>query len=40
MHNISNIQIRYLKLTERDPEYSPFRWVRYITSADSYVCRV
>lgn len=36
----SKLQIKHLKITERDSMYTPMRWVRYITHSDSYVTRV
>lgn len=40
MHNASNLQVRYLRISETHRSYNPFRWVRYITQSTSYVCRV
>ncbi|KAL6077326.1 MHD domain-containing protein [Balamuthia mandrillaris] len=40
MYNCSNVQIRYLRVVERDKSYNPLRWVRNITQAHSYICRV
>eukprot|EP00163_Fabomonas_tropica_P016350 TRINITY_DN29362_c0_g1_i1.p1 TRINITY_DN29362_c0_g1~~TRINITY_DN29362_c0_g1_i1.p1 ORF type:complete len:440 (-),score=124.90 TRINITY_DN29362_c0_g1_i1:127-1446(-) len=40
MYNCSNLQVRFLRISERHKSYSPYRWVRYITQSDSYVCRV
>lgn len=31
MHICSGLQIRYLRVQDREKTYSPFRWVRYIT---------
>lgn len=31
MHICSGLQIRYVRVQEREKAYSPFRWVRYIT---------
>jgi AP-4 complex subunit mu-1 len=39
MYVCSGINIRFLRVTERGKRYTPFRWVRYITEADSYVFR-
>jgi len=36
----SNVQIRYLKVFDNDKMLSPHRWVRSITRADAYECRV
>uniref|UniRef100_A0A7S1FZ06 MHD domain-containing protein n=1 Tax=Corethron hystrix TaxID=216773 RepID=A0A7S1FZ06_9STRA len=40
MFNVSNLQVRYLRLANQIPGYSPYRWVRYVTQSSSYVCRV
>lgn len=40
MYICSGLQIRYLRVQDRDKAYSPFRWVRYITHSDSYVIRI
>jgi len=40
MFNVSNLQVRYLRLAHQIPGYSPYRWVRYVTQSSSYVCRV
>jgi AP-4 complex subunit mu-1 len=40
MYNASNLQVRYLRIAETHKSYNPQRWVRYITQASSYVCRV
>jgi len=37
--NISGLSIKSLKTTDKDKE-TPKRWVRYITQASSYVCRI
>jgi AP-4 complex subunit mu-1 len=39
MHNVSNLQVRYLRISETHKSYNPCRWVRYITQSSSYVCR-
>lgn len=39
MHNVSNLQVRYLRIAETHKSYNPCRWVRYITQSSSYVCR-
>eukprot|EP00928_Gymnodinium_smaydae_P028639 TRINITY_DN21792_c0_g4_i1.p1 TRINITY_DN21792_c0_g4~~TRINITY_DN21792_c0_g4_i1.p1 ORF type:complete len:442 (-),score=105.82 TRINITY_DN21792_c0_g4_i1:157-1482(-) len=39
MHNVSNLQVRYLRIAERHKSYNPCRWVRYVTQSSSYVCR-
>ena len=40
MYNVSNLQVRYLRISEQHKSYNPYRWVRYVTQASSYVCRV
>ena len=40
MYNVSNLQVRYLRIAENMPGYTPFRWVRYVTQSNSYVCRL
>ena len=40
MFNVSNLQVRYLRIAETHKAYSPFRWVRYVTQSNSYVCRL
>ncbi|KAL0476885.1 AP-4 complex subunit mu-1 [Acrasis kona] len=40
MHNVSGLNVRFLKIEEKSKDYSPARWVRYIAQANSYVCRV
>lgn len=40
MYNISNLQVRYLRIAETDKSYNPHRWVRYITQSSSYVYRL
>eukprot|EP01087_Luapelamoeba_hula_P004597 TRINITY_DN14530_c0_g1_i1.p1 TRINITY_DN14530_c0_g1~~TRINITY_DN14530_c0_g1_i1.p1 ORF type:complete len:446 (+),score=73.19 TRINITY_DN14530_c0_g1_i1:127-1338(+) len=40
MHNCSNVRIRFLRVVERDKSYNPYRWVRNITQAASFVVRV
>lgn len=39
MFNVSNLQVRYLRIAEM-PGYTPYRWVRYVTQSNSYVCRM
>eukprot|EP00041_Stephanoeca_diplocostata_P004609 m.47741 g.47741 ORF g.47741 m.47741 type:complete len:447 (-) comp15235_c0_seq1:217-1557(-) len=39
MYVCSGLSIRFLRVVERGRNYSPFRWVRYITHSDSYVTR-
>lgn len=40
MYNVSTLQVRYLRIAENMPGYTPYRWVRYVTQSSSYVCRV
>ena len=40
MYNVSNLQVRYLRISETHKSYNPYRWVRYITQSSSYVSRV
>eukprot|EP01038_Epipyxis_sp_PR26KG_P008755 gene8755-11829_t len=39
MYSVSNLQVRYLRISETHKSYNPYRWVRYITQSFSYVCR-
>ena len=36
----SNMQIRFLRVFDREHSYVPFRWVRYITTSDSFVVKI
>ena len=40
MYNVSKLQVRYLRISETHKDYNPYRWVRYITQASSFVCRL
>jgi AP-4 complex subunit mu-1 len=40
MYNVSNLQVRYLRIAESMAGYTPYRWVRYVTQSNSYVCRL
>jgi AP-4 complex subunit mu-1 len=40
MFNVSNVQVRYLRVAENMVGYTPYRWVRYVTQSSSYVCRL
>ena len=40
MYNVSNLQVRYLRVAEHMVGYTPYRWVRYVTQSTSYVCRL
>jgi len=39
MYNVSNLQVRYLRIVDQHKSYNPCRWVRYVTQSSSYVCR-
>lgn len=40
MWNPSSMCIRFLRIIERSEQYKPQRWVRVITQANSYTCRL
>lgn len=40
MFNVSNLNVRYLRIAENMVGYTPYRWVRYVTQSNSYVCRL
>ena len=40
MYNVSNLQVRYLRILENHKNYNPYRWVRYVTRSQSYICRL
>lgn len=40
MYNVSSLQVRYLRVHDSMVGYSPYRWVRYVTQSNSYVCRM
>eukprot|EP00397_Hematodinium_sp_SG-2012_P016487 GEMP01016824.1.p1 GENE.GEMP01016824.1~~GEMP01016824.1.p1 ORF type:complete len:452 (+),score=53.42 GEMP01016824.1:348-1703(+) len=40
MYNVSNLQVRYLRIAEKHKSYNPYRWVRYVTQSSSYICRL
>ncbi|CAJ1925839.1 unnamed protein product [Cylindrotheca closterium] len=40
MYNVSKLQVRYLRIAESMAGYTPYRWVRYVTQSNSYVCRL
>lgn len=40
MYNVSSLQVRYLRIAENMPGYTPYRWVRYVSQSSSYVCRL
>ena len=33
-------QVQHLKIVERNKSYNPHRWVRCLTHAESYICRI
>ncbi|KAL8448730.1 hypothetical protein Emag_003856 [Eimeria magna] len=39
MYSVSSLQVRYLRVAERQGGFNPFRWVRYVTQSNSYLCR-
>ncbi|GAB5367726.1 hypothetical protein AAMO2058_001255800 [Amorphochlora amoebiformis] len=42
LYNPSSLQVRYLRIMPTAPGQStnPYRWVRYVTKSQSYVCRL
>uniref|UniRef100_A0A0C9RHI8 TSA: Wollemia nobilis Ref_Wollemi_Transcript_21851_1933 transcribed RNA sequence n=1 Tax=Wollemia nobilis TaxID=56998 RepID=A0A0C9RHI8_9CONI len=40
MYSASRLQVRYLQIVKRSRTYNPYRWVRYVTNANSYVIRI
>lgn len=34
------LQVRYLQIAKKSKTYNPYRWVRYVTQANSYVARL
>ncbi|OMO75208.1 Clathrin adaptor, mu subunit [Corchorus olitorius] len=40
MHNVSRLQVKYLQIAKKSNSYNPYRWVRYVTQANSYVARL
>lgn len=40
MFNASRLQVRYLQIVKKAKAYNPYRWVRYVTHANSYVIRI
>ncbi|CAI9116156.1 OLC1v1017235C1 [Oldenlandia corymbosa var. corymbosa] len=40
MHNPSRLQVKYLQIAKKAKGYNPYRWVRYVTQANSYVARI
>eukprot|EP01018_Ginkgo_biloba_P029588 Gb_38425 [translate_table: standard] len=40
MFSASRLQVRYLQIVKKSRTYNPYRWVRYVTHANSYVIRI
>ena len=40
MYTVSRLAVRYMQILNKPKGYNPYRWVRYISSSSSYVCRV
>ncbi|KAK4747504.1 hypothetical protein SAY87_014090 [Trapa incisa] len=40
MYNASGLQVKYLQIAKKSSTYNPYRWVRYVTQANSYVARL
>ncbi|KAK3024924.1 hypothetical protein RJ639_043239 [Escallonia herrerae] len=40
MYNTSRLQVKYLQIAKKSKTYNPYRWVRYVTQANSYVARI
>ncbi|KAJ7965807.1 Carbonic anhydrase [Quillaja saponaria] len=40
MFNASRLQVKYLQIAKKSGGYEPYRWVRYVTQANSYVARI
>lgn len=40
MFNVSDMQVRNLRIVDDNAGYTPYRWVRYVTQSNSYVCRL
>ncbi|KAK6245459.1 hypothetical protein QUC31_000247 [Theobroma cacao] len=40
MYNASRLQVKYLQMAKKSNTYNPYRWVRYVTEANSYVARL
>ena len=39
MYTPSGLSVKYLRIIE-NTRYNPYRWVRYITKSESYICRI
>ncbi|KAH8584622.1 clathrin coat assembly AP50 [Cryptosporidium sp. chipmunk genotype I] len=40
MFNLSNIQVKYLRISEKYGQQNNYRWVRYVTQSNSYIYRL
>ncbi|KAH6803648.1 Clathrin adaptor complexes medium subunit family protein [Perilla frutescens var. frutescens] len=40
MYNPSRLQVKYLQIAKKTKTANPYRWVRYVTQANSYVARI
>ncbi|XP_027330739.1 AP-4 complex subunit mu-like isoform X2 [Abrus precatorius] len=40
MYNASRLQVKYLQISKKSATHEPYRWVRYVTQANSYVARI
>ncbi|KAL0798468.1 hypothetical protein Bca101_053643 [Brassica carinata] len=40
MYNVSKLQVKYLQIAKNSSSNNPYRWVRYVTQANSYVARI
>ncbi|KAK4599841.1 hypothetical protein RGQ29_009760 [Quercus rubra] len=40
MYNCSRLQVKYLQIAKKSKTDHPYRWVRYVTQANSYVARL
>ncbi|XP_028100932.1 AP-4 complex subunit mu-like isoform X3 [Camellia sinensis] len=40
MYNTSRLQVKYLQIAKKSKTCNPYRWVRYVTQANSYVARI
>lgn len=40
MYSASKLQVKYLQIAKKSNGPNPFRWVRYVTQANSYVARI
>ncbi|CAM8936506.1 unnamed protein product [Rhodiola kirilowii] len=39
MYNVSRLEVKYLQIAKKS-QTNPYRWVRYVTQANSYVARI